>query len=189
VAELEQLHPETRAEWRAWLAAHHHDSPGVQLVQWRASTGRSQISYDDIVEEALCFGWIDSKANVLDEERAMITMTPRRPGGTWARTNKDRVDRLIADGLMTDAGLRLIEQAKADGSWTFLDDIEALIVPDDLDAALDRDPAARANFDAFPPSAKKQILYWIKTAKKPETRLRRIDETVTKAAENVRARS
>ncbi len=187
MADLARIHPETPSAWRAWLEANHDTSPGVELVQWRSQTGRSRLDYDDIVEEALCFGWVDSKARRLDDERAMITMTPRKPTSTWARTNKERVERLIADGRMTDAGLRAIEVARANGQWTFLDDVEDLVVPDDLTAALASRPVAAANFDAFPPSARKQILFWIKTAKKPETRQRRIDETVAKAAEDVRA--
>jgi uncharacterized protein YdeI (YjbR/CyaY-like superfamily) len=187
VADHERLHPQTRSEWRAWLEAHHSTSPGVQLVQWRRSTGRQELSYDELVEEALCFGWIDSKAATLDADRSTITMTPRRPGGTWARSNKERVERLIADGRMTEAGLRVVEAAKADGSWTVLDDVDALFVPDDLGRALAADDQARRHFDAFPPSAKKMILYWVKTAKRPETRQRRIAETVRLAHDNVRA--
>jgi uncharacterized protein YdeI (YjbR/CyaY-like superfamily) len=182
------VHPATRAEWRAWLEANHATSPGIELVQWRPETGRARIAYDEIVEEALCFGWVDSTVRVLDDERSTLLVTPRKPGSTWARSNKERVRRLIAEGRMTDAGLRPVEAAKADGSWTFLDDVDAMVVPDDLAAALDADPRARRHFDAFPPSAKKQILYWVKTAKRPETRRRRIAEAVDAASRNVRAR-
>lgn len=184
---LEQIHPETPSEWRAWLAANHSTSPGVWVVQWKRATGRRQMSYDELVEEALCYGWIDGRANPLDGERSMIMMTPRKPTSTWARSNKDRVERLIAEGRMTGAGLRVIEIAKANGSWTVLDDVDALVVPEDLAAALSGDEQARHYFEAFPPSAKKAILYWIKTAKRPETRQRRIVETVRLAAQNIRA--
>ena len=188
MAPRRRVHPETRAQWRAWLEANHATSPGIDLVQWRPSTGRARITYDEIVEEALCFGWVDSTIRVLDEERTILLVTPRRPGSTWARSNRARVERLVADGRMTDAGLRPVEAAKADGSWTFLDDVDAMVVPDDLADALARDRQAGAHFEAFPPSAKKQILYWIKSAKRAETRRRRIDETVAKASRNVRAR-
>ncbi|MGD9701014.1 MAG: YdeI family protein [Acidimicrobiia bacterium] len=184
---FDRIHPATRHEWRAWLDAHHDTTAGVWVVQWRTATGKSRLAYDDVVEEALCFGWIDGRANKLDDERSMIMMTPRKPTSTWARSNKERVERLIAEGRVTDAGLRVIETAKANGSWTMLDDVDALIVPEDLLAALSRDEQAQRHFDAFPPSAKKMILYWIKSAKRPETRQRRVTETVRLAADNVRA--
>lgn len=185
----EQVHPETRAAWRAWLEANHASSTGVWVVQWKSSTGRAGPSYDDLVEEALCFGWIDSQAKSLDAERSMLRMTPRKPGGGWARTNKVRVERLLAEGRMAPAGQAAIDVAKANGAWTLLDDVEAGIEPDDLTAALDAQPDARRHFDGFPPSAKKQILYWIKTAKKPETRAKRLAETVRLAAQNKRSRA
>jgi uncharacterized protein YdeI (YjbR/CyaY-like superfamily) len=185
----ERIHLETRAEWRAWLEAHHDTSQGVGLVHWRAASGRSRLSYDDIVEEALCFGWIDGRMNRLDDDRSVILMTPRSPRSTWARSNKERVERLIAEGRMTDAGLLVVATAKANGSWTVLDDIDALVVPDDLAAALAANEHASRHFDAFPPSARKMILYWIKSAKRVETRQRRIAETVRLAAINVRAAS
>lgn len=187
MAEHERIHPETRAEWRAWLEANHDTSRGVGLVHWRGATGRQRLSYDDIVEEALCFGWIDSRLNRLDDERAVLLMTPRSPRSIWARSNKVRIERLISEGRMTDAGLRIVAIAKANGSWTALDDVEALIVPDDLALALAADERARRHFDAFPPSAKKTILHWIKSARRVETRQRRIAETVRLAAVNVRA--
>lgn len=187
MVELERIHPETRPEWRAWLEAHHDTSPGVWVVLWRATTGKGGVTYDDLVEEALCFGWIDGRANPLDDERSMLMMTRRKPTSAWARSNKERVERLTAEGRMTDAGLRAIETAKANESWTFLDDVDALVVPDDLLAALARDEQAQRYFDAFPPSAKKMILYWIKSAKRPDTRRRRIADTVRLAAQNIRA--
>lgn len=188
MAEHERIHPETRAEWRAWLEAHHDTSRGVGLVHWRRASG-SRMSYDDIVEEALCFGWIDSRLNRLDDERSVIMMTPRSPRSNWARSNKERVERLIAEGRMSDAGLQMVAIAKANGSWTALDDIEALVIPDDLAVALAADEQASRHFEAFPPSARKMILYWIKSAKRVETRQRRIAETVRLAAINVRAAS
>jgi uncharacterized protein YdeI (YjbR/CyaY-like superfamily) len=186
VAEYDRIHPETRTDWRAWLEAHHDDSPGVGLVHWRRASGRRRLSYDDIVEEALCFGWIDSRLNRLDDERSVLLMTPRSPTSIWARTNKERVERLIAEGRMTEAGMRSVAIAKANGSWTVLDEIDALVVPDDLAAALAANEEARRRFDAFPPSARKMILRWIKSAKRAETRQRRVAETVRLAAMNVR---
>lgn len=178
--------PETREEWRAWLAANHATSKGVRVVSWRSGTGRQAVGYDDLVEEALCFGWIDSTYRVVDDERSSITMTPRRPTGVWARSNKERVERLTAAGLMTEAGLRVIEVAQQNGSWTILDDVEEMVVPDDLAAALAARPGARENFDAFPPSVKKQSLYAVKSAKRPETRQRRVEAIADRAAQNIR---
>jgi uncharacterized protein YdeI (YjbR/CyaY-like superfamily) len=139
------------------------------------------------VQEALCFGWIDGRRKVLDPEHTGLLVTPRKAGSTWAASNKTRVDQLIAAGRMTPAGLAKVEAAKRDGSWTLLDDIDALKIPDDLRAALARNPSARRHFEAFPSSAKKMILFWIISAKRPETRQRRIIETVALAAENLRS--
>jgi len=188
VPEFEQVHPEARAEWRAWLAANHASSRGVWLVQWRTPTGRRRFEYDEAVEEALCFGWIDSLAKGIDDERSMITMTPRKPTSGWSRSNKERLVRLTAAGLMAPAGLRAVEVAKANGAWGLLDDVEALVVPADLTAALADDGAATVGFAAMAPSAKKAILLALKTAKKPETRARRIAVAVADAAELGRRR-
>jgi uncharacterized protein YdeI (YjbR/CyaY-like superfamily) len=184
VAEYERIHPETRADWRDWLEVHHDRSPGVWVIQWRTATGRRRLSYEELVEEALCFGWIDSTMRRLDDERSMITMTPRRPRSGWSRSNKDRVERLSLEGRMTEAGLRTVEAAKRNGSWEALDDVDAMVVPDDLVAALAADERARLHFEGFPPSTRKAILYWIKSAKRAETRARRIAETVRLAADN-----
>ncbi len=182
-----QVHVETRAQWRIWLRENAATSPSIWLVTWRRPTGRPAPTYDDVVEEALCFGWIDSSGRTLDDERSALRMAPRRPRSGWARTNKRRIERLERDGLMTDEGRAVIERAKADGSWTLLDAVEDLIVPDDLAAAFDERPGSRANFDAFPPSARRAILEWIVQAKRPETRERRIAETALRAENNERA--
>jgi uncharacterized protein YdeI (YjbR/CyaY-like superfamily) len=182
----ELIHPETRAEWRAWLAAKHDTSRGVLVARWRSATGRETVTYDDIVEEGLCFGWIDSTVRSLDDERIAVTMTPRRPDGPWARSNKERVQRLGAAGLMAKPGLRVIRTAKANGAWTILDDVDALVIPDDLAAALAAQPGADGNFHAFPASVKRQCLYSLKTAKRPETRQRRIDTIAAKSAAGIR---
>ncbi|HSK26987.1 MAG TPA: YdeI/OmpD-associated family protein [Jiangellales bacterium] len=187
VNDLALLHAETREEWRAWLAEHHDSEPGVWLVSWRSSTGRGSVPYEAAVEEALCFGWVDSTVRVLDEERSAQLMTPRKPSSTWARTNKERVERLLAAGRMAPAGIAAVEVAKANGSWTVLDSVEAMEVPDDLAAALDAEPGARAAFDGFSPSRRKGILWWVKSAKRAETRQRRIAETARLAAQGISA--
>lgn len=178
---------ETRDAWRAWLEANHARTEGVWLVTYKKASGRPYLGYDPAVEEALCFGWVDSKPGKLDDERTMLYFAPRKPGSGWSRPNKDRVARLTAAGLMAPAGLAKVEAAKADGSWAALDAVEALEVPPDLAAALDANEAAKTHYEAFPRSAKRGILEWLSNAKRPETRAKRIEETVRLAAENVRA--
>lgn len=149
--------------------------------------GRPSVGYVEGVCEALCFGWVDSTARRVDDERSSIYYAPRKPRSGWARTNKARVEQLRAEGLMTEAGERVIAQAVADGSWTLLDDVEDLREPDDLRTALDGDAAARRHWDAFPPSARKAMLTWLVQAKTTATRERRLAEVVGRAAEGVRA--
>lgn len=180
-------HPLTRAEWRAWLAENHCRKEGVWLISYKKATGKPRFDYDEAVEEALCFGWIDSKGNKLDEERSLLWFAPRKPRTGWSKLNKDRVERLLEQGLIMPAGLAKIEAAKQDGSWNALDAIEALEIPADLEQALTRYENARQNFEAFPKSAKRGILEWIASAKKPETRMKRIEETAKLADQNIRA--
>ena len=183
-----QVEVTSRAEWREWLAANHADSPGIWLVTYKKAAGPERyVAYEEIVLEALAFGWIDGQARAVDAERSSQLLTPRKPRSGWSRPNKRRVEQLEAEGLMTDAGRRAIEVAKENGSWSALDDVENLIEPDELRAALDASPDARRHWEAFPPSAKKAILAWISTAKRPETRERRISEAVRLAAKNIRA--
>ena len=185
--DLPSFHAHNRQEWRVWLEEHHTAAPGVWLIYYKKASGKPSISYDEIVEEALCFGWVDSRPNALDDERAMFLISPRNPQSPWSRINKQRVENLIEQGLMTEAGLAKIEAAKQNGSWNQYDDIEDLIIPDDLQTALDANPVAQTNFAAFPPSSKKTILWWIASAKRPQTRAKRIEETVTLAAQNIKA--
>ena len=180
-------HPATREEWRAWLEQHHERDEGVWLVRYKQGARKPTFGYDATVEEAIYFGWVDSLPRKLDAERSMLYFAPRKPRSGWSRANKQRVARMTAQGRMAPAGLAKVEAAKADGSWSALDEIENLVVPDDLRAALDARPPAAEHFDAFPRSAKRGILEWIATAKRAETRTRRIEETARLAAENVRA--
>jgi len=181
-----RLHPGSRAEWRAWLAAHHDASDGVWLVLWRRGSGRTGLTYEEAVLEALCFGWIDGRASGLDEERTMLRFSPRRRGSGWARSNKLRVERLLAEGLLAEPGLARIEEAKRDGSWTRLDAVEDLVVPGDLAAALAEHPGARERWDALPRSLRRAALVGIYDAKRPETRARRVADAVRQAAERER---
>jgi uncharacterized protein YdeI (YjbR/CyaY-like superfamily) len=181
-------HPATRDGWRAWLEAHQDDTPGVWVVSWRSSTGRDTVSYEAIVEEALCVGWVDSTVNVLDDDRGMQLVTPRKARSTWARSNKARVARLEAEGRMGPRGRQAIEVAKANGWWHILDDVEALVEPHDLTTSLEEVPAARQVWDTFPASARRQMLFWVVSAAKDATRRRRIDAIVASAAQGERAR-
>lgn len=178
------LHVEHREEWRKWLDQNHESSDGIWLVYWKKGTGKPYIPYPETVEEALCFGWVDSRTNRLDEERTMLFFTPRNPKSPWSRSNKERIARLAEERRMAPAGLKLVEQAKADGSWNIYDEIEDLVIPPDLAGALSKDEVARAYFEAFPGSSKKNMLWWIKTAKKPETRTARVEKVVQLAAQN-----
>lgn len=181
------FHAETRQAWRSWLTANHDDARGVWLASWKRATGRPAVPYEQTVEEALCFGWIDSTVNTLDEERSLQLMTPRKPRSTWTRLNRDRVAALEKAGLMTDAGRRAIEVARANGWWTIYDPVEDLLEPDDLAAALDDVPKARSSWNAFPPSARKAMLWWVISAAKPDTRATRIARIVDEATHNRRA--
>ncbi len=181
------VHPLTRAEWRTWLAANHTRPQGVWLITYKKATGQPRVEYEEAVEEALCFGWIDSKANKLDAERSQLWFSPRKTGTGWSKPNKERIERMLAQELMTPAGLAKIEAAQADGSWTALDAVEALETPPVPADALAATPPAPDYWAAFPRSVKRGILEWIATARTPATRARRIDETARLAAQNERA--
>jgi uncharacterized protein YdeI (YjbR/CyaY-like superfamily) len=183
-----RLHADDRATWRAWLEVNHATAAGVWLVTWRPRSGKGSLDYEAAVEEALCFGWIDSTGHRLDADRGEQYFAPRKIRSPWAATNKARVERLIRDGHMAPAGLAAIAQAKANGSWEVLDSVERLEVPDDLAAALEAHPPAAANFAAFPPSARKMQLAWVAFAQRPVTRATRITAIAEAAARNERAR-
>lgn len=182
-----QIQVESRAEWRTWLTENHTQSEGIWLVTFKKHVPAKYVSYDDIVEEALCFGWIDSLPRKLDADRTMLYICPRRTGSPWSRLNKTRIAKLLAAGLMTPAGQAQIDAAKADGTWSIYDEVEDLIIPPDLEAVLAADPQAEQNFNAFNASSKKGILWWIKSAKRANTRQKRIAETARLAAQNLRA--
>jgi uncharacterized protein YdeI (YjbR/CyaY-like superfamily) len=181
-----RLQPADRSDWRSWLEENAGTSRGVWLVIWKAHTGK-RLEYEGLVEEALCFGWIDSRAETIDADRSMIRFTPRKRGSGWSRINKERVERLDRAGLMTDAGLAVIDAAKTDGSWTVLDDVEALVVPDDLEEAMANRPGAKDHWETFPPSARKAILGWIAQARRDTTRASRVTETAERASRGERA--
>ncbi|MDX2088829.1 MAG: YdeI/OmpD-associated family protein [Kofleriaceae bacterium] len=176
----------TRAELRAWLRAHHADGGGAWIVTRKRDAGGT-LGWNDIVEEALCFGWIDSLPRKLDDQRSMLLVTPRKPGSAWSAKNKRHVEDLERRGLMQAAGRAVVADARARGTWSALDEVSALVVPPDLEAALAARSPARRHWDAFPPSVRRGILEWISQAKRASTRARRVDETARLARDNVRA--
>ena len=177
----------SRKELRRWLKANHEDASSFWLVTYKKHVPEHYVPYDDIVEELLCFGWVDARTNRVDDDRTKLLVASRKAGSTWSASNKKRVAKLAKSGLMTPAGQAKVDAAKKDGSWTFLDDIDKLVIPDDLVTALTRNQRANRNFEAFNASAKKIILLWIKTAKRDDTRKKRIRETVRLAAKNLKA--
>src|SRR4051812_32198176 len=188
LASLEQVYVPDRGAWRRWLAEHHATSPGIWLVFDKKSSRPERLAYGDAVEEALCYGWIDSTVRTLDDARYVQLMAPRKPKSTWSRSNKVRVERLIAQGLMEAPGLASIERARANGAWESLDAVEALVVPKDLTRALRALPGAAKNFAAFSPSARKGYLHWISQAKRPETRAHRVAHVAQFSASNQKSR-
>ncbi len=182
----EKVEVKSRAELRAWLGGHHTRDTGVWLVHHKKSSPH-YLPMGEIVAECLAHGWVDSLVRTKDELRTMHWIAPRKAGSSWSRVNKEIVAELEAEDLMTDAGRAVIEGAKADGSWTRLDAVERLEVPDDLAAAFDRLPGSRDHWDAFPRSVKRGVLEWVLNAKRPDTRAKRIAEVAEKAAVNERA--
>ena len=179
------VQPRTLGEWRRWLARHHDRGEGVWLVMFKKASGKASFDYDAAVEEALCFGWIDSRTRALDADRSMLWMAPRKAKSGWSKSNKERIKRLVAAKRIAPPGLAKIAAAKKDGSWTLLDQVEAGVVPPDLAAALAAQKKARELFDGFTPSTRRPILAWIDSAKRPETRAKRIAETAKLAAINI----
>lgn len=177
----------SKKELREWLTRHHSQRESIWLVTWKKGDPR-YFPYGDIVDEALCFGWIDSLPRKLDAARTMLLLSPRKKGSAWSAVNKAKVKRLIVSGDMTSAGMAKIEEAKADGSWNLLDGLELLEMPGDLVAEFQKVPAAALeNWNGFSPSSRRGILEWITLAKSPETRARRIAETANLAGQGIKA--
>jgi len=184
---LQELSFKNRRELRHWLQKNHAQSESVWLIiHKKNSTGKS-ITIPEAVEEGLCFGWIDSKANKIDNEKYKLLFCPRKPKSVWSKVNKARIERLIADGLMAAPGMAKIEAAKKSGSWTSIDAIEEYVMPAELKKAFTKNKTALKHFEAFPPSAKKAIYQWIISAKRAETLQKRVLETVSQAQKNMRA--
>ncbi|MCF2505224.1 YdeI/OmpD-associated family protein [Dyadobacter sp. CY107] len=181
------FYAKSQEDWRKWLEENHQSEKSVWLIIYKKDSGTPSVNYTNAVDEALCFGWIDSKPNKRDEGSYYQFFAKRNPKSNWSKVNKGKVERLLELGLMTQAGLEAIEIAKERGTWTALDDVDEMIIPEDLQMALDKNKTALAYFDNFPRSSKRGILEWIMNAKRPETRQKRIDETVELATKNVKA--
>jgi uncharacterized protein YdeI (YjbR/CyaY-like superfamily) len=182
----EILYIQNRESWRTWLQNNHALSIGVWLSVSKKKSTTPAVLYNEAVEEALCFGWIDSRLQKSDKDSYLLWMSPRKPGSIWSLNNKQRIEKLMEKGLMTATGLQKINAAKKDGSWDVIDDIETLIIPEDLQLALENNIQAKNNFSSFPTSSKKMLLFWILSAKQPKTRAKRIQQTVVLAAQNIK---
>jgi uncharacterized protein YdeI (YjbR/CyaY-like superfamily) len=186
IDQFDDFHPLSRQEWRDWLAENHDKLNGIWFVYFKKQTKKPIVTYDEAVEEALCFGWIDSIPRKFDDERSKLLYTPRKQKSVWSKPNKERVKRLIDNGLMTTIGLQKIEQAKLDGSWDTLNASDNLEIQEDLLQAFEANNIAFENFNNFTNGVKKVILSWVYSAKTAETRAKRIAETVSMAEENLR---
>lgn len=178
----DHITPTSSQEWRDWLAANHHHEEFIWVVFYKVSSDVPSLTWSEAVDEALCYGWIDSTKRPIDKERYKQYFTKRKPQSNWSKINKDKIEQLTAEGRMAEAGLQSVEVAKQNGSWTILDEIEALIVPQDLEAALNAKPVAKEYFEGLSKSVKKMYLHWVMSAKRPETRQKRITEIVENAA-------
>ena len=184
---IQTFHAKSREEWRKWLKKNHSTEKSVWLIIYKKESEIPSVYYSEAVDEALCFGWIDSKPNKRNEDSYYQFFAKRNPKSNWSKVNKEKIAKLIEKGLMQSAGLEMIEIAKENGTWTALDEVENLIIPDDLQELFSDNKTAFGNWERFPPSSKRGILEWILNAKKPETRQKRIEETVSLAENDIRA--
>ena len=180
-------HADSRQEWRKWLEANHKTEKSVWLIIYKKGSNVPSVYYPEAVDEALCFGWVDSKPNKRDDKSYYQFFSKRSPKSNWSKINKEKVQRLIAEGKMTQSGREMIKIARENGTWDALNEVDALVIPEDLKVKLNSYPNAFTNFEAFPPSTRRGILEWILNAKKEETRSKRIEETARLAEDNIRA--
>jgi len=173
---IETYYPTSRADWRKWLVKNHETKQSVWLLFYNKKSEKVSISWSDAVNEALCFGWIDSKKQTIDEFSYRQYYSKRKPNSTWSKINKEKIEQLVKNGLMSKSGLKSIEIAKQNGFWTILDEVEQLIVPKDLKEVLTSYNNAFEYFDSQSKSSKKMLLYWVASAKRPKTRQKRIEE-------------
>jgi uncharacterized protein YdeI (YjbR/CyaY-like superfamily) len=187
--DIETYCPKSQADWRKWLEKNHKLKQSIWLIYYKASSKVHSLSWSEAVDEALCFGWIDSTKKTIDQERYMQYFSRRKPNSTWSRINKEKVAKLIQTNQMTKAGFDCIEIAKQNGSWTILDKVEALIVPEDLQEELSNHKGAKQFFDSQSNSVKKGLLYWVVSAKRKETRHRRILEIAENASKGLKPKA
>ena len=179
------LYFKNRDEWRTWLESNHDREKEAWLVHYKKDIGKPGVSYIEAVEEAICFGWIDSKMKSIDREKFVLKYTPRRAKSVWSQNNKEKAEKLIESGRMTDAGLARIEEAKRSGAWkNAYTDRKRQRIPSDLKEALLKDKNARAKFQAFANSYRNMYIGWVNSARTEETRRRRISEVVKRSLLN-----
>jgi uncharacterized protein YdeI (YjbR/CyaY-like superfamily) len=174
--------PASRQEWRLWLSENHDTGQSIWLIQHKKQSGKPTISWSESVDEALCFGWIDSIRKSVDDDTFMQFFCKRKPNSAWSKINKEKVERLMAEGLMAQAGMDCIETARKNGSWSVLDEVEELTIPEDLETAFKSQPGSMDYFSGLSKSVKKIMLQWVAFAKRPETRQNRINEIAERAA-------
>ncbi len=187
IQDREYLEVSTSSELFAWLKKNHSSSPGLWVVTHKKASGKPAPTYEETVRAALCFGWVDSVPGKVDDLRSKLYISPRKPKSAWSQANKQRIEDLIANGLIQPAGLKVVEVAKASGAWSLIDSAQNTEIPTDLADAFDNLPGSSKNFEAFPKGVRKQNLEWITQAKTDVTRQKRILETATLAQQNVRA--
>lgn len=175
-------------EWREWLHKNHHNTLGAELIFYRVDSEFESMRWEEAVQVALCYGWIDSTVRRLDDERRKQTFGPRKDKSVWSKLNKTYIQNLIAEGLMHESGLAKIETAKKNGSWTSLDAVENHEIPEDLQNAFDNNKTAYDNYQKFSSSYRKSYLYWLNQAKREETRTNRITEIIKLCEQNCKSR-
>ena len=184
----EHLYFKNTKEWRDWLHQNHHSSKGVYLIFYKVSSEFESMRWEEAVQVAICFGWIDSTVRKMDEERRKQVFSPRKDKSVWSKLNKTYVEKLIEENLMHESGLAKIEVAKKNGTWTSLDAVEDLIMPLDLEMAFGKNTSAFENYKNFSPSYRKSYLYWLNQAKREETRNNRITEIINLCSQNKKSR-
>lgn len=183
---IEEFHPSNQKEWREWLEENHQKKDAVWIIFYRKKSPKYNMSWSDSVDEALCFGWIDSVKKTIDHERFKQYFSKRKANSIWSKINKDKVAHLHSENLMREAGYKTIDVAKKNGSWIILDDAEALILPADLKKEFDKRPGAFDFYESLSNSSKKMLLVWIAMAKRPETKQKRILEIAENAGQNLK---